>query len=168
MKNETQFPPRIMAIIISTGRAGYAVLEGEGFLVDYGTLELRGLSMPGRIQKLIETIAWNLPDILVLEDLEVHRSMKGARTRRLVKQLQSEAGLRTIETSLISRKEVLAVFGLRNRDSKHLLAQQITNQFPELLRALPKKRKPWISEAFQLPMFEAAAMALAAHRTREF
>jgi len=152
--------PRVMALSIATGRVGYAVLEGPRFLVDFGVLDLRGANDNERITKIVETIAWNLPDILVLEDVKAKGCMKGARSRVLIKRIKLETSLRAIDIVMISRLDVRRFFAPLDGRNKDVIARTVANHFPELLRALPRERRPWVPEQYRMALFEAASYAL--------
>lgn len=152
--------PRVMAISIASGRVGYAVLEGPQFLIDWGVLDVRGVNDKERISKIVETIAWNLPDILVLEDVKAKGCMKGARSRVLIKRIKSESSLRAIDTVMISRMDVRCLFAPLHGHNKDVIARTVANHFPELLRALPRERRPWDAEQYRMTLFEAASYAL--------
>jgi hypothetical protein len=48
------------------------------------------------------------------------------------------------------------------RGTKHALAEIIAKKFPdELSSRLPPKRKPWVSEYYQMDIFDAVVLGLA-------
>jgi len=152
--------PRIMAIVISTGRMGYVVLEGDNFLVDWGSHVLRSLSDQERLEKACKTLAWYLPDVVILENVTAAGCQKGTKTKQLVKKLAQETRRRKIEVSIVNRQEVRQFFAAEGGTNKDLMARLVCNHLPELIRILPNPRKPWNSEQHGMPIFEAAGFAL--------
>ncbi len=150
-----------MAINMTNGRLGYVVLEGPHFLIDWGVLDLRGAGDPERIEKTCDVIAWNLPDVLVLEDVAAKGCLKGARTRKLINRLDEEARRRAIETAILSRLEVQAVFEPLGATTRHAIARIIADRFPELRRRLPYAKRAWDPEHHNMTLFAAASFALA-------
>ena len=149
-----------MSVAISTGRIGFAVFEGLPFLVDWGTLDMRGANNDERIERICATLAWYLPDAVIVEDVKAEGCMKGARTRLLVERFKKEAKLRKINVEAISRvkvRELFAPLGGRNKD---VIARIVTSQFPELSRSLPSKRQTWGHEYYGMATFEAVSFAL--------
>ena len=156
--------PRVMAINMTNGRLGYVVLEGPHFLVDWGVLDLRGARDPERLEKACDVIAWNLPDVLVLEDVEAKGCMKGARTRQLISRLKEEARHRAIETAILSRLEAQGLFEPLGATTRYAIARMVADRFPELKRSLPYARRAWESEHHNMTLFVAASFALAYFR----
>ncbi len=153
--------PRVMAINMTNGRAGYAVFEGEHFLVDWGVLDLRGTKDTERLEKILNIIAWNLPDVVVLEDVDAQSCVKGDRTRNLLKQIAKDTKARSIETSVISRKDLQSVFESMGACTRHAIARIVVDRFPELKRRMPPVRRAWDSEPHNMTLFVAASFALA-------
>ncbi len=149
-----------MAVAISTGRIGFAVLEGPSFLVDWCTLDLRGANNDERMEKICATLAWFLPDTVIVEDVKAKGCMKGARTRLLIKRLKTETKLREINVETISRVEVRKFFAPLGGHNKDAIARVVTSQFPEMATSRPKERQAWDCEQYAMATFEAASFAL--------
>src|SRR3989441_10020208 len=54
-----------------------------------------------------------------------------------------------------------SAFAAENACNKYKIALAIVRRFPELALRLPPTRKPWMSEAAQMGVFDAVALALA-------
>jgi hypothetical protein len=62
---------------------------------------------------------------------------------------------------LFSREQVMQAFIPDGQGTKHALAEIVARQFPEQLSSkLPPKRKAWVSEHYQMGIFDAMALAL--------
>ncbi len=160
MPNNYPDVPRIMAVTISTGRIGYAVLEGPSFLVDAETLDMRGADDDERIEKICAALAWNLPDTVIVEDIKDKGCMKGVRTRLLVKRFMKEAKRRRISVQPVSRIEVRNFFTPLGAHNKDMIARLVASHYPELIQLLPSKRETWDGEKYSMATFEAVSSAL--------
>ena len=66
MNRTKQF--RILAVLLSTKGFGYAVMEGENTLIDYGNKVLKKDKNIHSLIQIKRVIAQNQPDVLVLQD----------------------------------------------------------------------------------------------------
>ena len=149
-----------MALSTATGRAGFVVLESPHFAVDWGGVDLRGLSTARAVEKIITKVAWYLPDVLILEDPKAKGCRKGAYSRAVIRRIEKQAGLRAIEVRFIARLVARRFFPVAGTVNKDKIAQAVLQELPELRRP-PKTRKPWDPEQYRMAMFEAASYALA-------
>ena len=153
--------PRILAIATSRRGFGYAVVEGQKILVDWGTTPIAADKNVGSIQKVEEMIALYQPQVMVLEDTATKGSRRSTRIQTLTKQLIALAESRGIEVELFSQKQVRRAFFADERGTKHALAEIIAGEFPEELGfRLPPKRLAWMSEDSRMDIFDAVALAL--------
>lgn len=150
----------ILALTPSTHGFGYAVLDQDQHLVDWGVKRVLGKdkNRPS-LAKSEQLMAHYLPSQLVM--------WKCAGTRRAdrIKSLSAEivtvADRRGIKVSLFSRQQVKSAFGLSEATTKHELAKAVVRLFPEeLSQRLPPKRKLWMSEDVRLDIFDAVALAV--------
>jgi hypothetical protein len=67
-----------------------------------------------------------------------------------------------MKVALFSQSQVRRAFLGDAVGTKHALANIIAERFPEELGfLLPPKRRDWMSEDYRMPIFDAAALALA-------
>lgn len=154
---------RVLAIDPVTKGFGFAVLDGPRFLVDWGLRGTKPRSNPGQrslreIVKLLETYS---PDRLVVEDCLDARSRRGKRSRQLVERIIALASERGTPVRRISRAGLHRAFASDHACTKYKIALATVRRFPELAVRLPPVRKPWMSEAAQMGVFDAMALALA-------
>ena len=156
-----------MALAMASGRAGFVVLEGPRFAINWGDIDLRGLSEQAIINKIVAKIAWFLPDVLILEDAKAKGCRKGDTSRKLIKHIEKQAELRAIDVRFIARLAVRRFFGPQGETNKDKIARLVARQLPELERELPKTRKSWDPEQYRMALFEAASYALTYFKTHE-
>ena len=152
---------RLMAIAPSTRGFGFAVLDGEETLVDWGVKSVKGDKNAGSLAKAEKLIAHYLPDAIVLEDHSDEQSRRAARIKRLSRDIIGVATTRKVKVKLFTRAQVRNLFFADGLGTKEALAEIIAKRFPEELGdRLPPKRRPWMSEDCRMDLFAAVALAL--------
>src|ERR1035441_8690507 len=111
--------PRILAITPSTKGFGYAVLEGQKLLVDWGVKSVTRDKNAGSIEKVEEMIAHYDPQVMVLEDIAIKGSRRSPRIQALTKCLIAVAERRNIKVALFSQEKIRRVFLGDARGTKH-------------------------------------------------
>lgn len=151
---------RILGIDPSTRGFGFAVLEANGRLVDWGVAEVYSTNDKEFLNRIEAIIGRYSPAVVAVEDLETN-TRRGERAKRRINALVGYAQLRNIQPAILSSSEVRSIFGVSKRTSKYDLATAIVSAFPELEAILPPKRKPWKSEDERMNIFDATGLALA-------
>lgn len=152
---------RILAIAPSTRGFGFAVLEWQETLVDWGIKTVKGDKNVQSLAKVGKLIAHYQPEVLVLEDASAKGSRRSPRIRKLSQQIIKMAANRKVSVKLFSRDQVMKTFITDGQGTKHALAEIIAKRFPEELdSSLPPKRKPWMSEDSRMNIFDAVALVL--------
>lgn len=165
-KNQPKHP-RVLAIAPSTRGFGFAVVEGQETLVDWGVKSVQGDKNTECIAKVKEMIAHYQPGVLVLEDASAKDSRRSLRIRGLTKKIIALASSRNVTRVLFSREQIKNVFFPDGEGTKHALAERIANRFPEELGfRLPPKRQPWMSEDYRMNIFEAISLAVSFGRVK--
>jgi RNase H-fold protein (predicted Holliday junction resolvase) len=153
---------RILAIAPSTRGFGFAILEGQETLVDWGVKTVRGDKNVQSLAKVEELIAHYQPGVLVMQDASAKGSRRSPRIKTLSQQIIKLAATRNVGVKLFSRDRVMKTFMADSQWTKHALAEIIAKRFPEQLGThLPPKRKPWMSEDSRMNIFDAMALILA-------
>ena len=153
--------PRILAIAASSRGFGYALLEGQKLLVDWGVKSVTGDKNARSIEKVEALIAHYHPEVIVLEDAASKGSRRCPRIQMLTKDLTALAEPGAIKVLLFSQRQIRRVLFGAGRGTKHALAEIIAQRFPEEPGfRLPPKRRPWMSEDFRMDIFDAVALAL--------
>lgn len=157
---------RVLAISPSTRGFGFALLEGEQTLVDWGVKSVAGDKNTRCIAKLKQLMTYYEPDVLVLHSSET--SYRSARIRGLSRGMITLASSRKIGIKVFSRDEVKRFFFRDGEGTKYAVAETLAKEFPdELGFRLPPKRRPWMSEDSRMTIFDAVSLALAFRLSRE-
>jgi hypothetical protein len=152
---------RILAIAPSTRGFGFAILEGERTLVDWGVRSVDGNKNARCLVKVEDMIAHYRPGVMVLHDCTSKDSRRSARIRTLSRQIVALASRRKVSVKLFSSEQVRRVFFTDDKGTKHALAEILAKRLSaELGFRLPPKRRPWMSEDSRMDIFDAVALAL--------
>jgi len=139
---------------------GFVVLEGPGFLVDWGTRDLGKADSAQALMHAAELIAHYQPDTVVLEDTGDRAARRRERVRALIEAIERLAHEQRTAITTVGRTEVHTLFRGTDGVNKRQIAQAIAQHFPELAPRLPPLRKAWMSEDTRMSIFDATAFAL--------
>lgn len=127
--------------------------------MDWGVKTVQGNKNANSLAKVEELIAYYQPNVLVLQDTEGSR--RSARIKALSRKIIALAATRKVSVKLFSQAQVRRTFFADGKGTKHAVAEIIAQRFPEELASrLPPKRKPWMSEHYQMDIFDAVALAV--------
>ncbi len=163
MKRHPQQVDRILAISPSSRGFGYAVLEGDRFLVDWGVRTVGGEKNSQTLMKTDELISKYGPHVLALHDHSAPDSKRRSRIRDLGKRLERLARNRGVRVDRCPIARINRALGNGNRATKQHRAETVATLFPdELGTRLPPKRRPWMTEHYRMDIFDAIALAVTA------
>jgi RNase H-fold protein (predicted Holliday junction resolvase) len=159
--NQTPNQFRILAVSLSSRGFGYAVMEGEDRLVDYGK-KIIAADKNARSLAHIETmIARNQPDVLVLHNVHAAGTHRNPRIKRLHRSAVVLAKRHKLRVVTISGMELRSTLLGNEAGTKQEMAEALARKFPEELAArLPPKRKTWASEDARMDTFDAVGLAV--------
>jgi Holliday junction resolvasome RuvABC endonuclease subunit len=153
---------RILAISLSSRGFGYAVLQGDDWLIDYGKKVInkdKNVRVLGHIEKIITR---KQPDVLVLQDVNARGARRDPRIKRLHTKIIMLAKKRKLKVMKFSGIELRRLLLGDATGTKHEMAELMAKQFPdELASRLPPKRKPWKSQDARMDIFDAVALGIA-------
>lgn len=158
--NQISTQARILGIALSSRGFGYAVLEGENNLVDFGRKRLYGDRDKGTLAAIEKVIARYQPDALILQD--AHKA-KGTnripRIKEVSRKITALAKKKNIKVVKISGKELRTKL-LGNEDgTKHEMAILMARRFPDRLASrLPPKRRSFDNEDPRMDYFDAVGL----------
>jgi Holliday junction resolvasome RuvABC endonuclease subunit len=160
MTNNPQTYQRILAIAPASRGFGYALVEGQK-LVLWGVRSVTGDKNNNCVMKVEALIIRYKPEVMVLEDTGAEGSRHSPRIRELSQMLLALSLEHNIPVAWFRREQMMKFFFGKSKGTKQEIAQRIGNRFPEELGALvPPKRRTWMSQHYQIDMFDAVALAL--------
>jgi Holliday junction resolvasome RuvABC endonuclease subunit len=151
---------RVIAIDPGGAKFGFAVLEGEQRLIEWGLRKIRPGKTSDGLRRVNELLDSYKPHALIVEDVSSKHAGRSPRIRALVKAVRTLGSRRKIPTYSFARSQMRAVFLQVGAFTKQEIAAAIADRFPVLALRLPPKRRPWQSEDNRMNLFEAAALAL--------
>jgi Holliday junction resolvasome RuvABC endonuclease subunit len=151
---------RILAIDLTTGGFGFAVLEGPMTLIDWGGKDARTNKNAQSVRLIENLINHYQPDALVVEDFAGQGLRRGPRVHGLIRRIKALAAKKKIKVHRFSRAMVRVAFSESGAYTKHQIAESIASRFPELAPRLPPFRKCTMNEDYRMNFFDAAALAL--------
>lgn len=160
LKNQTTEQSRILAVSLSSRGFGYAVMEGNNRLVDYGKKIFDEDKNSRSLAHIEKIITHSQPDILVLQDVNAKDTRRDPRIKALHRKVVALTNKRKLKVVKISGTELRAVLLGNSKGTKHQMAQAIAKVFPEELASrLPPKRRDWMSEDSRMDIFGAVGLA---------
>lgn len=161
MNNDSPKQKRVLALDPSPRGFGFAVLEGQNSLIDWGIKEARSSDRNvACLNQIKDLIARYEPDVIVVEDFAGAGSRRCARIQELISQILRLAARNQIKARSFSRSSVRKAFSGIGANTKHQIATAIAVRFPELAPRLPPHRKCWMSEDSRMSVFDAVAFGL--------
>jgi Holliday junction resolvasome RuvABC endonuclease subunit len=139
---------------------GFAVMEGQKTLVDWGVKRTRSDKKAETLLKVWKLIRHYRPRMLILENGNAKGSRRCKRVRKLLTDIRAMAENKRVKTRSVSLLLVKKVFLAFRATTKHQIAQVIATQLPELAPRLPRQRKLWMPEDYRMSIFDATALAL--------
>jgi hypothetical protein len=169
MKNLRSKYGRVLGIAPSSYGCGFAVMEGENKLVDWGVKTVKGGAKNARcLSNVVNLVAHYRPTVIAIEDTRPKGSRRSARIRALIEKIVIMAKDEKIKVERYSRKQVNLGCLADEHGTKHALAEYLAGRFPDELRSrLPPKRRLWASDDCRMDIFDAVALAEHFLRSRE-
>lgn len=153
---------RTLAIDLASRGFGYAVLDAERRLVDWGFRRITRDKEAESLARIMDFLVWYAPQVLVLEDCDAASSRRIPRIRAMAREVRRMAKTMEVRVKTVSWQRVREVFGRSTRATRDQIAARVAELYPIMSRQLPPKRKIWMSEKDPINMFDAVALAITA------
>jgi hypothetical protein len=150
----------IFAIHLQTRGFAYVLFDESRTPIDWGVYDARGADKNARaLIRINSLLELHTPDVLVLQDMSEHGTLRARRIRELNRRAAELADHRGVRVTTYSRAQVIECFAERGAVTKQGIAEAIAKHIPALALYLPPARKPWMSEDSRMGIFDAAALA---------
>ncbi len=141
---------KVLSVAVASGKLGYVLMHGKRLLA-WGASRKAARS-PELAAKQIQTwINQYQPDVLVSEKPDP-RTRKGRRTQLLMQAVSNTAAYNDLLDVCFTRRQTY--------QNKYVEAAALTDEYPELIPCLPRRRRVWEAEPRSTIYFEALALAL--------
>jgi len=154
---------RILAVALTSRGFGYAVLEGEWFLIESGYTSARnGFKNSICLGKVRRLVSLYEPDALIVQDVLAKDSGRRPRIKKLHREVEAYAQKRKLAVKVISGRQLRQILLGSESGTKQDMAEMLAKRFPiELGFRLPPKRRPWDSADSRMDIFDAVGLAVA-------
>lgn len=150
---------RILAVVVRSGRLGYAALENPRRLLDFGVSKFESAAVAR--ERTTGFLKVFRPSALILRKLPL-RPKRNARTRKPVQRTLTATARHLSITAIYvpdrAMKEFWKHHGCKN---KYQIAALMTTWFPQLASRLPHKKKFYDPEPWTMTAFDAIALGAA-------
>jgi hypothetical protein len=162
--NQSIQPHRILSIIALTSRGfGYAVLEDDNSLVEYGKKHINADKNARSLKHVEKLIVRYQPEALILDDVNAKGTHRDPRIKELHRTVVALANKRKLPTIKISGTQLRTSLLGNENGTKHEMAEFLAAKFPdELDDHLPPKRPSRKSEDIRMDMFDAVGLSVVA------
>jgi Holliday junction resolvasome RuvABC endonuclease subunit len=151
-----------LAIAPSNRGFGFAVMEGQSTLVDWGVKTIKENKHKQALAKLKALISQYEPTVLVVQNYTAEGSRRSPRIQALGGSMVALATKQGIVVASIPARELRKVFFGDRKGTKFEIARILADRFPEELAArLPRQRKPWMSQDYRMDIFDAVGLNVA-------
>jgi hypothetical protein len=159
--NQTSEQSRILAVSLSSRGFGYAVMEGNCRLIDYGKKIINKKKNARSLAHIDKLIARSEPTVLALQNVNTKGSRRVPRIKKLHLNVVALAKRHKIKTGKISGTELRTALLGDPKGTRHGMAVVLAQKFPdELASRLPSKRKLYDSEDARMDIFMAVGLAV--------
>ena len=160
--NQTSKQSRVLAVSLSNRGFGYAVMENEKTLVEYGKRRITGDKHKASLKGIEKLIIRNQPDCIVLQDVNKAKgTIRVDRIKRLHRGIVALVKNHKLPVKIISGWEIRTILLGNENGTKQELAEYLASRFPdELASRLPPKRKTWMNPDDRMDIFDAVGLVM--------
>lgn len=154
---------RILSLVPTSRGTGYVIAETPPLFVLQRSVLSREHGREQHIEELARLLAWNRPDVLLLEDVN-STYFRREKTRPTIEAVTGLASGYGIAVRPVAKEDVFTQFNVAETTSKAVIARLAAEllQDPSITRLVPSERRLWEAEPYWMPMFEALALLLTA------
>lgn len=155
--------PVTLALFPNSKGFGFACIEGQKRLLDFGVATVHPLRNSRIIRQVESRLDYYQPTLVVLRDDQSQYSRKSLRIKSLIERIIELAKKIGLPVHQYTREQVRDVFEIWGVRTKHEIAQKLSDWFPELATRTPPPRKPYLPESHHMGVFDAVALAVTHH-----
>jgi hypothetical protein len=154
----------LLALDIRAQKMGFALFEEPTKLFDWGIRVYGGTkqrakdAVENRISSLLDSY---VPSTLVIRKIRVRSPKTARQLRRIINTIRREARQTPVTVHVLSAGAVMKFFAQSGLRTKYEIASTLAEWFEDVAWQLPKKRKTWQSERFNMAIFDAVATGVA-------
>jgi hypothetical protein len=153
-----------LALDVRRQRLGFVVFDGPSRLQGWGTRRYAETRQPLRARvamRINALLDFYTPSAVVIRKPHFHSLETSQHVKDVIRAIRIEAKRRSADVHVVSAKTVKRFFTQSGLTSKHEIACTLAERFEEIAWKLPKERKKWQSERFNMSIFDAVAAGVA-------
>ena len=154
MKKDTVI---VLALYPNSRGLGYACLEQPQNLIESGIASVRPIGNKKTLERVVKFVEFFKPKIIVLRDADGKHSK---RVVALIESITKYAKGINLPVYRYKREQIRDAFEVFGAKTKHEIANQIVEWFKQLKPRVPKIRKEWMDEDYNMGMFDALSLAI--------
>lgn len=155
--------PVILAIYTVSGGMGYACIQVPERLLDYGVTKISPSFHGKALARAEKFMEYYRPQVVLLREAPEHPRSK--KSRKLIEAIGTLAAEMGMESYRYTKEQVTETFEVFGATSKHGIVRKILEFLPELIHRVPKEKKWYEKDDYNMPIFDAVALAIThAHR----
>jgi hypothetical protein len=158
--SSTQKKQIVYAIYPNANGFGYVYMENARKLIDFGSVRINPISNLKIMNRIKMSFDYMRPSLVIVKDADGKSSRTGRRVRKLIDLIETYTCELKLPVVKYSRDQIRDVFSQFGATTKYDISQTILAEFKELEMKLPKKRKLWTSEDYNMAIFDAMSLAL--------
>jgi hypothetical protein len=150
---------RILAVVIQSGRFGFAAFETPDHLLDRG---MARFDSPAKARRwFIRSLRTFRPSLVVLHRRGYRDPRSGQIAKATMRMARRQAKRASVPTTVISGRRLHEYWRREGKRNKYAVAALIASRFPELAPAVPVGRKCYEREPWLMMRFDAVALGAA-------
>lgn len=147
------------AIYPNTRGFGFVCLEKKRALLDYGIVTVRPICNKKLFRRAERIFNYYKPEVVLLQDHCCKYTRPSKRVIKFLNALKEHLNIEGIEVYSYKREQIRDTFSQFKAKSKFEIATILCKEHPELESRIPKPKKLWMSEDYNMGIFDALSLA---------
>lgn len=142
----------------NTNGIGFVICESEKDIIDFGLKPINRRTQKEYLDKAKWLIEYASPDIVLLLDYKGAITKLSKRQESVIEDITNYARDHGLRIRHYSRRQIRDVFSDFKAPTKHDIAMTLIRWYPQLKSREPHKRLSYMSEHYQMGVFDAFAL----------
>ncbi|MBS1624073.1 MAG: hypothetical protein JST83_08650 [Bacteroidetes bacterium] len=150
--------PVILALYPNSIGIGYACLQIPGKLLDFGVTTSKPISNGKLLRRAEKFMDYYKPKLVLLK--EVAATATSRRNDKLIEALATLSGEMGLSIYRYTNQQISDTFEVFGARTKYEMVDKIVQMLPDLKTRMPKVRKWYEKEDYNMVVFKAVALAI--------
>jgi hypothetical protein len=139
---------------------GFAFFENPKTPLDCGLVTIRPISNEDCMKRIRNIIEYYKPTLIIVQDTKETYPRKSPRVKKLIQHIERYATSQHLTVTSYGRDQIRFVFEQFKAVTKYEIAKTIVRWLPQFAHKLPKVRKVWMCEDYNMGTFDAMSLAI--------